>query len=391
MISTCEKCKTRFKLDETQLKVTGSKVRCPKCKDVFIAYPPSSSPGQADAKAMPKSPPVKKAQEDDFDISDIEKALSADVSPKKNKEAAEDLSFELDLDMGLDEASKAPSEKENDMSFDLDLDMDLLGGSEKPKGEDLSDLDDLFGDDSKSAAPKPEKPKTEKIPEDLSLLPDPGSNAPEADVEFEETDEFAKYGTLEFNVKDMYKTLGIEMDSGADAEAKKAEMAGDKKEPVSEQPADLDLSDLDEMLGIDEEQPPAKPKKDTEPDDDIEFDLSGLDDALENGKQSSSAAVAIEDDQGSYGSATEVFDINSVLDGDASKAVKEGKKESQIRDLDENEDMDLELDLEEEKSSAKAEEPELDLSLDLDEPQSEKAEEEDFDLSLELEDEKPSA
>ena len=40
MIIACEKCYTKFNLDENLLKQTGSKVRCSKCQNIFLAYPP---------------------------------------------------------------------------------------------------------------------------------------------------------------------------------------------------------------------------------------------------------------------------------------------------------------------------------------------------------------
>ena len=40
MILQCEKCKTKFKLDESLLKPQGSKVKCAVCKNVFVAFPP---------------------------------------------------------------------------------------------------------------------------------------------------------------------------------------------------------------------------------------------------------------------------------------------------------------------------------------------------------------
>jgi len=44
MIVQCEKCKTRFRLDESLLKPEGSKVRCSICHHVFMAYPPTPPP-----------------------------------------------------------------------------------------------------------------------------------------------------------------------------------------------------------------------------------------------------------------------------------------------------------------------------------------------------------
>lgn len=39
MIIECEKCASKFNLDETLLKSGGSKVKCSMCKHIFIAYP----------------------------------------------------------------------------------------------------------------------------------------------------------------------------------------------------------------------------------------------------------------------------------------------------------------------------------------------------------------
>ena len=40
MIIECEKCHTKYTLDENLLKNTGSKVRCSRCKNLFMAFPP---------------------------------------------------------------------------------------------------------------------------------------------------------------------------------------------------------------------------------------------------------------------------------------------------------------------------------------------------------------
>ena len=39
MIIECEKCASKFSLDEALLKSGGSKVKCSMCKHIFIAYP----------------------------------------------------------------------------------------------------------------------------------------------------------------------------------------------------------------------------------------------------------------------------------------------------------------------------------------------------------------
>ena len=46
MIIECKNCSTRFNLNEMQLKPNGSKVRCTKCGNIFIAVPPAFSHGE---------------------------------------------------------------------------------------------------------------------------------------------------------------------------------------------------------------------------------------------------------------------------------------------------------------------------------------------------------
>ncbi|MDD3081278.1 MAG: zinc-ribbon domain-containing protein, partial [Desulfobacterales bacterium] len=47
MIITCDKCNTRFSLDDALIKATGTKVRCKQCEHVFDVYP-SGKPASDD-------------------------------------------------------------------------------------------------------------------------------------------------------------------------------------------------------------------------------------------------------------------------------------------------------------------------------------------------------
>lgn len=49
MIVQCQKCQTKFRLDETRIPAEGSWVRCSKCRDIFQVLPP----GQEAALAVP--------------------------------------------------------------------------------------------------------------------------------------------------------------------------------------------------------------------------------------------------------------------------------------------------------------------------------------------------
>ena len=40
MIIPCVSCQSMFRLDNNLIKTTGSKVRCSKCHEIFMVYPP---------------------------------------------------------------------------------------------------------------------------------------------------------------------------------------------------------------------------------------------------------------------------------------------------------------------------------------------------------------
>jgi len=44
LILTCERCETRFRLDESRLPAKGARVRCSRCKHAFLVRPPTATP-----------------------------------------------------------------------------------------------------------------------------------------------------------------------------------------------------------------------------------------------------------------------------------------------------------------------------------------------------------
>ncbi|HEY6837119.1 MAG TPA: zinc-ribbon domain-containing protein, partial [Geobacteraceae bacterium] len=43
MIVQCDECKAKFKLDDSKVKAGGVKVRCSKCKHIFVVQPEAGS------------------------------------------------------------------------------------------------------------------------------------------------------------------------------------------------------------------------------------------------------------------------------------------------------------------------------------------------------------
>jgi len=127
MIITCEACGTSFKIKSSLIKETGSTVKCSKCQQVFIAYPPYVEPekptelvseaannDEFDEDAFEKA--LDKAFEDDFDSEPIK---SAEI-PSEIYEAIDDEFGEIndEKDMTSDMADAAEFEKETEALFD---------------------------------------------------------------------------------------------------------------------------------------------------------------------------------------------------------------------------------------------------------------------------------
>ena len=84
MITQCEKCKTKFNLDEALLKEGGSKVRCSICKHVFMVHPETQiSIEEADTMAVDKG--------------ELECSLASELStatPEGDEDTGEEGTFE---------------------------------------------------------------------------------------------------------------------------------------------------------------------------------------------------------------------------------------------------------------------------------------------------------
>ncbi len=99
MIITCNECDTRFNLDESLLKQTGSKVRCSKCKNIFTAYPVEEAAT---------------GSQEEIDFSDIDNFLEMDVDLKAEKKPEEPNS----------EIDETPAETEAEIDFELNMDIE---------------------------------------------------------------------------------------------------------------------------------------------------------------------------------------------------------------------------------------------------------------------------
>jgi pilus assembly protein FimV len=146
MIITCKACNASFNLNESLLKPEGSKVRCSKCKEVFMAYPPA---------------PPEEVKKPDEMVSDLDLELGKDTEDSETGQLDDSEFGELDLpDMEKLFAEEDVPEEQGDTDGgleDFELDLDFEPESEKApdhveaeakRGEpdefDLSDMEELL-------------------------------------------------------------------------------------------------------------------------------------------------------------------------------------------------------------------------------------------------------
>lgn len=124
MIVQCEKCLTKYNLDESAVSPQGSKVRCSLCRHVFTAHPPEEAP-LGSAGNLPR--------EDEF-----EETVALDSPPALPKEDGEAAIEEHDFD--FDKLFEDSEEEEVEKSV---------------PGEDLGDLSDMDETLSENPAVEP--------------------------------------------------------------------------------------------------------------------------------------------------------------------------------------------------------------------------------------------
>jgi predicted Zn finger-like uncharacterized protein len=116
MIVTCNECESSFNVDDSLIKADGSKVRCSKCRSVFVVYPDTSDFEMGE-------------DADDFSL-EMDEDLGADLDSDEEIDdfaiegSADDELPELDDMMDFDDDESAIEEMDEEASGDLDLDLD---------------------------------------------------------------------------------------------------------------------------------------------------------------------------------------------------------------------------------------------------------------------------
>jgi len=223
MIVQCEQCQTRFRLADEKLREGGIKVRCSKCKHIFLVEPPASetapppapepqfspptepefsTPGETveEVPAAASQPPEDRDEEIDFGGFNMEpvpaeEAEQVDSNATRDADDPSEITFPEEDEM---EETEAPGmEDTGELSFQVEEDEespaaadsgteseeeDEMFSFDEPSTESAGDLDfsDAAGDEEKFSwdeeipAPPPEeyefeKPTTSAVEEDLGF------------------------------------------------------------------------------------------------------------------------------------------------------------------------------------------------------------------------------
>lgn len=192
MIIQCDKCFTRFRIDDSKVTGTGVKVRCTKCQNVFIATPPAPQQDAPQENAETTEPPVKTTPPEEKPEEKKDAGMGFD-----QQEHAPDASGGLGADMGgagfLSDSSNegADSEKpaEDDSgrfqvdttsNFDLSGCADMGGEENAAESQQMSVGKEFNFDDAASGPPAAEqnnKPKESKDTGGWKLPPEEKTSA----------------------------------------------------------------------------------------------------------------------------------------------------------------------------------------------------------------------
>jgi len=255
MIITCKECKANFKLDESLLKPTGSKVRCSKCNEIFVAYPPEVSEEAEEPIEIVSDVEEQKVTEefepDKVEVPDTDALIDEEKAPEAEDitdEAVEDLELDFDLEM-------APETKE--AAKDLETKVE----AEETEELDLSDLEDLLDKEEEAES----EDVTEEVIEDLDLDLD---MAIEPDAKIEKTLESTELEELdELDLSDLEDILDldepiaekesvsedIELELDMETEP---ELEHTQEAVESEDLEEVDLSEIEKMLEVEEDVAP---------------------------------------------------------------------------------------------------------------------------------------
>jgi len=292
MLVTCTECNTSFTLKDREIKKSGSKVRCSRCKNIFVVYPsePYSTPEIHDelTEELDEFEPGS-GEEEEIDFDELDRMLEAgdELELEDSQEAAEEapaLPGVGDIDF---------SELEKALDVDESLKADVIGETREKEGLDLDELDEVLGMDEDL---EPEE-ATEILEEEPALLEeeDIGFSGLEKELDMDESPKSVEDADTEGLVFDeLDKMFGTD-----DEQAGKRVPESVEEETTVSESGDIDFSELEKELDMDESQ---KSVEDAETgkgilSDEEDLDFSDLDKLLDTEKTPRAETVAVKEEK----------------------------------------------------------------------------------------------
>ena len=310
MIITCKECNSSFKVDDSLIKETGSKVKCSKCENIFTAYPHSpeddlfsdtdeqllGSDGSSELNDLDsslddlfnddESLETTTSQEDADDVLGFGLGLDPEFDEKEDPpelasetEESElslgDSDDQLDLDPGAGmENLLENTDDELDLGLELDADADPDPAASSMIDDELPDLEDLSALDSEPLT----EDDTDTILEDIELDLEAGNKQETTDTEPVKDDETAladldigKTETTESETTsiDDSEDLNLDLLLNQDTDNQEVNEIPDADLALEETVDKLDLSDLD----LENDEAPATDIALGEDSEDLDLDL----------------------------------------------------------------------------------------------------------------------
>jgi len=265
MIITCKACNASFNLNESLLKPEGSKVRCSKCKEVFMAYPPAPPEEVKKPDDMlldlefeleQETQDAETGRSDDselgeLDLPELEELFAEEEVPEGQGDIDEGIEdFKLDLDFEP-ESEKAPEQVEAEAKpeepgeFDMSDMEDLLDITQVPEKQE--DTDEAIEDFELDLAPEseqaPERVKAEAKTEEPDIL------------DLSDIEELLDLEEPAVEEEDGTKPEELELELDTDMEPEIEKVSEDDKASVEpEALEEIDLSDIEMMFDTEEEE-----------------------------------------------------------------------------------------------------------------------------------------
>lgn len=186
MVVRCERCETRFKLDESRIPARGARVRCSRCKHAFFVTPPGAAKDalvHEVAAAAARAPAEKRAPEPSWDLEEgpgatIARRRSPDADTRApGQEADDDNDWRFEDDVpGLD-----PGATRSGLDLNGARTAPSLAAAPDANESSFAELGDpetwdLLAGDAPADGPSPQ-PIAEPDPEPLAPSPPPASAA----------------------------------------------------------------------------------------------------------------------------------------------------------------------------------------------------------------------